>query len=465
MTSASDIDYEWDETQLLAIARCLDMQARIVPVTGVAGTGKTTITREVYHRLREAGYAVVLCAPTGKAAKRIQEATGIPAQTMHRLLEYPHPGERDAETGKALSTTDPKRDKRNPLAYHVILADEYAMVNREIHRNLIDALPPGGRICMFGDVNQLKPIEYGKLQMMESPFEAAIRKFDGVRLTTIHRTLDGSTITRNGARILDGRMPLRAPDFDMRFTTEPVRTVEQYVMEQLENGIDYGSNDAQMISPTSKSWIGTYKLSMMLQALLNPLKRTDRIRLPREKWQTDKPIAVGIGDKVIWTENAYDLRNPWERFEDDEMTRYIPTPPEKIIMNGESGRIIEISDGDVIRIDLGDRIVEVPPSLTVDSKRGYVEIDPRKTIDLAYCITTHKAQGSEWANVTYVMNKSTYYMQSRHNLYTGISRAAKHCCIITDQRSLMYAISQQYTVMERNKSEPKTPAKKKAAVK
>jgi len=441
------------------------MAARIVPVTGVAGTGKTTIMREVYNKLREGGYGVVLCAPTGKAAKRIQEATGIPAQTIHRLLEYPHPGERDAETGKALSTTDPKRDKRNPLWHHVVLADEYAMVNREIHRNLIDALPPGGRICMFGDVNQLKPIEQGRLQMMESPFEAALRKFDGVVLTQIHRQADGSTITTNGARILAGRMPLRAPDFDMRFTTEPVHTVEQYVMEMLDAGVNYGTNGAQMISPTSKSWVGTYKLSLLMQALLNPLPRSERIRLPREKWQADKPISVGVGDKVIWTENNYDLRNPWERYEDEEMTHYIPTPPEKIIMNGESGVVVEIADGEMIRIDLGDRIVDVPPSLTVDSRRGYVEIDPRKTIDLAYCITTHKAQGSEWPHVTYVMNKSTYYMQSRHNLYTGVSRAAKHCCIVTDQRSLMYALQQRYTVMERNKIEPKKSAAKKPAVK
>ena len=459
MTSASDTIFDWDATQLQAITRCCDMRQRVVPITGVAGTGKTTIIREVFNKLREGMYRVVLCAPTGKAAKRITEATGIPAMTMHRLLEYPYPGERDPETGKALDSTDPKRDKYHPLSYDVVLADEYAMVSREVHRNLIDALPAGGCIRMFGDVNQLKPIEVGRLQMMESPFEAALKKFDGVRLDTIHRTLDGSTITSNGARILAGRMPLRAPDFDMRFTTEPVRTVEAYVMDMLDKGISYGTNDAQMISPTSKSWTGTYKLSLMLQALLNPLPPGSRIRLPREKWQVDKPITVGIGDKVIWTENSYDLRNPWERFEDEEMTQYIPTPPEKIIMNGESGRILDITHADVILIDLGDRIVEVPPSLTVDSKKGYREIDPRKIIDLAYCITTHKAQGSEWSHVTYVMNKSTYYMQSRHNLYTGVSRAARHCCIISDQRSLMYAISQQYTVMERNKGELKGPSK------
>src|SRR5690606_29136416 len=125
--------------------RCIDMSQgnRIVPVTGVAGTGKTTIIRIVYNELREAGYSVVLCAPTGKAAKRIYEATGIPALTIHRLLEYPHPGERDEKTGKALATTDPKRNRGNPLPHDIVIADEYAMVNLEVHSNLVHALKSG----------------------------------------------------------------------------------------------------------------------------------------------------------------------------------------------------------------------------------------------------------------------------------------------------------------------------------
>ena len=163
--------FKFDKTQAEAIGACCDISRRIVPVTGAAGTGKTTILQNVYKTLKARGHQVVLCAPTGKAAKRIQEATGIRARTIHRLLEYPHPGERDEKTGKTLISTDPKRDRQNPIDFDVVLVDEYAMVSVEVHRNLIDALPHGGIIRMFGDANQLQPIESSKrLQAEPSSF-------------------------------------------------------------------------------------------------------------------------------------------------------------------------------------------------------------------------------------------------------------------------------------------------------
>ena len=456
MTEAAiDRQFEWDESQQTAIDLCCNMQMRIAAVTGVAGTGKTTIIREVYTTLRNAGYSVVLCAPTGKAAKRIQEATGIPAMTIHRLLEYPHPGERDPDTGKALMSTEPKRDRNNPLAQQVVIADEYAMVNRTVHRNLIDALPPGGRLCMFGDVNQLKPIEQGKLAGQESSFEAALRRFEpkgqAVRLERIHRTTEGSGIALNGERILKGQVPTRKQDFIMKITEQPVRALEEIVMDALEAGINYGSNDGQIISCTKKSWIGTYKLNILLQGLLNYQPQTDTISLPRNKWDKEMPIRVGIGDKVIWTENAYDLRDPWDQYEGE---LYIPTPPDKIIMNGESGVILSFTDEGGIEIDLGDRIVNVPHEQTKEDSRGHLyPTDPRKTIDLGYCITTHKAQGSEWQHVVHVLNKSTSFMQSRHNLYTAISRARKTATLIADQRSLQNAVFQTMSAMERKEAQ------------
>ena len=123
-----------DAEQKLAVELSCDLSKRIVAIPGQAGTGKTTIILTVYELLASAGYSVVLCAPTGKAAKRIFEATGVPAVTVHRLLEYPHPGERDPKTGKALITTEPKRDRYNPLEYQVVLCDEFMMVNQEVSR-------------------------------------------------------------------------------------------------------------------------------------------------------------------------------------------------------------------------------------------------------------------------------------------------------------------------------------------
>jgi len=444
------------------------MQQRIVPITGAAGTGKTTIIREVYTTLTDAGYDVVLCAPTGKAAKRIQEATGIPAQTIHRLLEYPRPGERD-DNGDVLVQSDPRRGKHikqwdpeereyyyadRPIPYKVVLADEYAMVNRELHRNLIDALPPGGRLCMFGDVNQLRPIEQGKYRAdAESPFQAGLRRFNGTVLTTVHRTTEGSGIAINGERILLGRVPLRRDDFVMRVTEQPVNALIEVAMDLLEKGINLGTNVGQIISATRKTWIGTYKLNIALQDLLNPIGRGMRVRLERHKWDTTMPISVGVGDKIIWTENAYDLRDWWDRFIDGEPSKgYVPTPPDKIIMNGESGVITYIDPFSNLTIDLGDRIVNVPHKQTIETKHGgLVDIDPRRTIDLGFCITTHKAQGSEWEHVVYVLNKSTMMMQCRSNFYTAISRGRKTATVIADQRSLQNSVVQIVPPIERNR--------------
>jgi len=446
--------FEWDATQQTAIDRCCDMMQRIVPVTGVAGTGKTTIIKQVYETLSDAGYSVALGAPTGKAAKRIQEATGIPAMTVHRMLEYPHPGERDPETGAAMSSTTPKRDKRNPIEYQIVLIDEYAMINREVHRNLIDALPAGGRLCMFGDVNQLKPIESGKV-VGRSPFEVALDKFSGTVLETIHRTVEGSGVAFNGDRILRGQIPLRKDDFIMKITDSPVDTLLDVVMDAYERGMNYGTNAGQIITCTKKTWIGTYKLNIALQEMLNPIGMHNRQSMPRHTWDHDMSIKLGVGDKVIWTENAYDLRDDWDRYEEDDYgTRfYTPPPPEKVIMNGESGVVTHVSDEGMIHIDVGDRVVEVPPVQTVENKAGkLVQIDPRRTIDLGFVITTHKAQGSEWPHVIYIMNKTSSFMQSRHNLYTGISRARTTATLISDQRSLQNSVMNAMSLADRRNS-------------
>ncbi len=164
---------QFDDSQLKAIGACCNIERRVVAITGEAGTGKTTIIQNVYETLSARGHNVVLCAPTGKAAKRITEATGIAARTLHRLLEYPHPGEVDDKTGKTLITTDPKKDRINPIEFDVVICDEYAMVNVELHRNLLDALPNGGIIRMFGDANQLQPIETAqskRIQQQDSSF-------------------------------------------------------------------------------------------------------------------------------------------------------------------------------------------------------------------------------------------------------------------------------------------------------
>ena len=247
---------ELDETQIRAVDACCNLDNRVVAITGAAGTGKTTILQNVYRHIYRQGISVVLCAPTGKAAKRITEATGIEACTIHRLLEYPHPGERDPKTGKTLITTDPKRDRNYPLDYKVILADEYAMVNDEVHRNLLDALPSGGAIRMFGDANQLQPIESLKsLQRKDSAFLRMLSKFDGIRLSTIHRQAGDSSIISNGQRIIQGMMPYRREDFNLKITDTPVETILDFIQDNLADDIDYGTVSNQIISPTKVGWV------------------------------------------------------------------------------------------------------------------------------------------------------------------------------------------------------------------
>ena len=413
-TVEEESEFILDDTQQLAVDECCDLKKRIVAVTGAAGTGKTTILQNVYRHLYNQNRDVVLCAPTGKAAKRITEATGIQAMTIHRLLEYPHPGERDENTGKTLITTDPKRDRNNPIDARVILVDEYAMVNVEVHRNLLDAMPSGGIIRMFGDANQLQPIETNKrLAKEDSSFIKMLKKFDGIRLDTIHRQAENSNIIFNGKRIIDGIVPLKKEDFAIKISDDPVETILDFVQENLTNKIDYGAVNNQIISPTKVGWVGSEALNGAIQQLLQPTSGDYRIA-ERQKWSNIEEQRFYIGDKVIFTVNNYALG----------------------VFNGETGLVTKFKDDGSIVIDFGDKDIEIPVTLEMEGRHGTYYMNPQKDLDLAYVITTHKSQGSEYDRVCYVMNRSRSYLLNRKNFYTAISRAKDHVSIITDAKSL-----------------------------
>ena len=420
----------WDDMQEQAIEACCDIQRRIVAVTGKAGTGKTLLIREVAKRLEAAGYTVQTSAPTGKAAKRVLEATGLHAMTNHRLLGYGMPREievDDDKTGekKVVSvTTGPRFKPSAPLPFDTILCDEYAMVNQEINRNLIDALKAGARICMFGDVNQLKPIEEDRrLDEQPSAFQNALQKFGGITLDTIHRHDAGSGIARNGALILQGRMPRSSDDFTLRQTDQPVRAVQEFIELCGTQGHSYADTDHQIVTCMNKSWIGTQRLNLIIQAMFWDRTRPF-LELPRYKiaGQDQPPLRVQVGSKVVYTANSYDL--------DGNGTTYA--------FNGEVGVVININHSEgSLELDFGDRTVVIPPVLIVVRENGVVqEQDPRRNIDHAYVLTTHKMQGSEVKHVCYVMNKSTLWGQSRRNFYTAITRAREHCTVFCDPHSL-----------------------------
>ena len=420
----------YDDKQRAAIDACCDVKKRIVAVTGKAGTGKTLIMKEVSDRLSEAGYSVQTSAPTGKAAKRIREVTGLDAQTNHRMLGYGMPVDLEVEDEKKGGTkvvqvsTGPKYDRSKPLMYDTILCDEYAMVNQDIHRSIINALKSGARLCMFGDVNQLRPIEEDKrLDNQPSAFMAALEKFGGIILDTIHRHDAGSGIATNGALILQGRMPRGSDDFALRQTDNPVRAVQEFVELSLSSGHDYSDSDNQIITCMNKSWIGTQKLNIVLQSMFWDRARPF-IELPRYRIGNvqQPPIRVQVGSKVVYTANTYDLGR------DDGSFAF----------NGEVGKVININyEEGGVEIDFGDRTVIIPPLLVVVYNDGRaVEQDPRRNIDHAYVLTTHKCQGSEYKHVAYVLNKATMWAQSRRNFYTAVTRAREHCTVFTDMMSL-----------------------------
>jgi exodeoxyribonuclease V alpha subunit len=416
-----------DERQAEAVRACVDPTRRVVAITGKAGTGKTTIIRHVHDLLTRAGYTVKVGAPTGKAAKRVKEATGIQCTTFHRLLEFTNPGERDEKSGAYIWSSHPKRHRGNPLDADVVIGDEYAMVNQELHGDITSALKPGGRLLVFGDANQLPPIEPSVIQAKQpSKFTELLAKFQGITLETIHRTGAGSGIADNGSRILHGFAPLRRDDFTIDMTPVPV---DRLMAHLRTTTVNYNSLDNQIITPTNVSWVGQYKLNATIQSMLRP-HETEWFELARHRWDETKPVRVCIGDKVVINQNLYSVHC-------NDNTQGV--------FNGETGIIAGISKWAEIELDLGDRIAVLPPEQIVRIGSSVKTVFPHREIGLAYALTTHKCQGSEYRSVVYMMNKSQFRQLNRYNFYTGVTRARQHVHLITDMQSMARACSNTTT--------------------
>lgn len=417
-----------DPKQVEAINACLDPKRRAVAVTGPAGSGKTTIIRFAYEKLTEAGYSVALAAPTGKAAKRIREATGLPAITFHLLLQFTAPMDIDPKTGKPYGDTFPRCDRENPLVYDVIIGDEYAMINRELHTQIVAAIKPGGRLLTFGDVQQLPPIEtLPKYQKQQTAFEMLLEKCDGIKLATVHRQEDGSDVLFNAKRILSGIMPQNREAFKLVGGTALVDDLLREIQRH-----DYTSLENQVITPANISWIGSHKLNTALQATL--WASEDRKMYKPMRWKNKATgkgapeIELGVGDKVIITRNTYNVE-----CSDGTLG----------LFNGETGIITEISDLEEIVIDFGDRVARVPYAMQGEYNGNVFVNYPHRDIDLAYAVTTHKCQGSEFKNVIYVIGRSVFRMLNRRNLYTAVTRARETVTIVYDKDALIRSVTQK----------------------
>ena len=405
-----------DELQEQAVTLCCSTENRIASVTGQAGTGKTTIMKRVYNAFIDAGHNVALAAPTGKAAKRISEATGIPATTLHRLLEFTHPGDPDEKTGKPVGVSMPRRNRMNRLEPTVILIDESSMINQALFRDIMDAIPNGGLVRMFGDANQLPPIEEREAdKALPPPFTKMLKEFPAVKLTNIYRQGEGSGIVKNAHRILNGWVPQNMDDFRLVIGRPQL---PREVMSIVASGeADFYTLDNQIITPTNKGWIGQVQLNQALQKQRWGDTLRDAVLMPRSKWdKTD--LFLREGDKVIWKKNDYNLE----------------------IFNGETG-LVKSLGGDCVTVDFGDRIVDVPPWIEYTDPNGDIKgYDPRVNIHLAYALTTHACQGSEYGHVIYVMDQSCFMLLQRNNFYTAVTRGRKKDWIVTDQRALQRSV-------------------------
>ena len=400
--------------QETAIAMCCDLALRIVGVTGGAGTGKTSVLGAVHRELALVlkRRNVVLCAPTGRAAKRIQELTGITAQTIHRLLEFPKPDDDIDEEESPLN--EPKRNRQNPLPQRCVIVDEASMLSPTLHRQLLEALPTNGLLRLFGDNNQLPPVEDGKPPFLTYCQEATPKK-PVIELTYNYRSDDA--IVSNALRILKGQLPVANDRFHIIYSDQPLKQLVHLVER------DFADDDHQIIMPTRNGDYGTARVNPSLQLKLNPIGEV--LRLERKKRHPSDPdvapLAIRGGDKFLWIENDYKLN----------------------IFNGEIGRIgwVNPEDGS-LQIVTPERSLVVPAFITTFSPYhgSYIHYDPRKKIELGYAITTHKSQGSEFDTVIYCMTARAPFLIGRRNFYTGITRAKNRVIIICDRRAMGYAV-------------------------
>ena len=380
-TSALDLAREQREAILAAAG------AGLLIVTGGPGTGKTTLVRGVLQVLRAAKRRALLCAPTGRAAKRLAEATGEPAQTIHRLLEW---NPREGGFG---------RRGDHPLDTDVLIVDEASMLDAPLFLHLLDALPPKAQLLLVGDADQLPSVGPGAVLGDCIASEVV----PVVRLQHIFRQEEASHIVKNAHRIRAGKMPeWPAPGTDADFVfierndAEALRaTLTTLVAERLPRklGLD-PRTDVQVLVPMHRGPLGASALNAALQAALNP---------------DGEPVGttgLRVGDRVMQVRNNYDLD----------------------VFNGDLG-CIESWDEAARRA-----------LVTFDERRVTYEATGLYELVLAYACTVHKAQGSEYPAVVVVLHGQHFVLLQRNLLYTAITRARQQVVLLGERRAIRMAL-------------------------
>ena len=392
----------YDPAQMDAI-RCA-AGSKILILTGGPGTGKTTTTLGILTAFRQAGAKILLAAPTGRAAKRLSETTGMEARTIHRLLEFKPP-------------EGCQKNEQNPLEGDVLILDECSMIDIMLMYSLLKAVPDSMTLIFVGDVDQLPSVGAGNV--LRDLIDAGV--FPVVRLTKIFRQAAASRIITNAHRINRGRMPDlsngKQSDFFFLEEEDPetaAQEIVRLVKERLPRA--YGTRDIQVLTPMQRGAVGAANLNQVLQAALNAEAAGLR------RGGTD----YRLHDKVMQIRNNYD----------------------KEVFNGDIGT--------VCRVNTEDRELTV----SFDGREVLYDVTELDELVLAYAATVHKSQGSEYPIVVMPVLMTHYVMLQRNLVYTGVTRAKKLMVMIGSTKALALAV-RNVTVTRRNtmlKERLKNPA-------
>ena len=384
---------EYDEVQVEAIRQAI--ASKVMVLTGGPGTGKTTTTKAIIAALQSAGMRILLAAPTGRAAKRMSEATGMEAKTIHRLLEY------NPQDGY-------KRNDENPLEGDALIVDECSMIDIILMNNLTKALPTTMRLVLVGDIDQLPSVGAGNV--LRDIIDSGV--IPVVRLTRIFRQAQSSRIVMSAHAINRGCFPDisngQHTDFFFMKQEEPEKvaeTIVSLVRDRLPKAYRQPTANIQVLTPMQRGVVGAANLNMALQQALN--------------YNTAALVRGGYtykeGDRVMQLRNNYD----------------------KDVYNGDLGYVRSV--------DMEER------TLTVDFDGQMVEYEASELdeLTLAYATTIHKSQGSEYPIVVMPVLMTHYVMLQRNLIYTGITRAKKICVLVGQTKALAYAIHNM-KVLKRN---------------
>jgi exodeoxyribonuclease V alpha subunit len=370
----------------------LALRSKLLVITGGPGVGKTTLVSSILKILAAKTPATALAAPTGRAAKRLGEATGLEARTLHRLLEA------DPVRGGF------KRDEEHPIKCDLLVVDEVSMVDVPLMHALLRAVPPQAALILVGDVDQLPSVGPGQV-LADLIASGAVPV---VRLTEVFRQAARSRIVTNAHRINQGRMPEPGEDASSDFHLVRCQDPEDGAAKLLEIvakriparfGLD-PIRDVQVLCPMNRGGLGARSLNLELQRLLNP---PGEVRIERFGW------TFGPGDKVMQVENDY----------------------EKEVFNGDLGLVkaVDTEAGEVAVVFDGREVIY-----------GFGQLDE---LVLAYATTVHKAQGSEYPAVVIPLTTQHYPMLQRNLLYTGVTRGRRLVVLVAQPKAVAIAVRGQ----------------------